>query len=105
MLGRKRAGKAQQQESSKKQRMEEHKESDEVEEVEEDDEDELKKHLLIKKDKDIAIDAVPLATKLPVIIDYKLHKEGLKTTGYRVTTAGSSLMLLLKLMLISQIED
>ncbi|GKD35973.1 hypothetical protein Tco_1251482 [Tanacetum coccineum] len=39
MLGRKRVGKEQQQESSKKQRMNEDKESDEVEEVEEDDED------------------------------------------------------------------
>ncbi|GKF60351.1 hypothetical protein Tco_0177137 [Tanacetum coccineum] len=68
MLGRKRVGKEQQQESSKKQRMEEDKESDEVE---------LKKHLVIKNDEDIAIDAIPLATKSPVIIDYKLHKEGI----------------------------
>ncbi|GJY60145.1 ribonuclease H-like domain-containing protein [Tanacetum coccineum] len=74
MLGRKRARKEQQQESSKKQRMEEDKESDEVEEVEEDDEAELKKHLVIKKDEDIAIDAIPLATKPPMIIDYKIHK-------------------------------
>ncbi|GJZ45005.1 hypothetical protein Tco_0592601 [Tanacetum coccineum] len=44
MLGRKRARKEQQQESSKKQRMEEDKETDEVEEVKEDDEVELKKH-------------------------------------------------------------
>ncbi|GKC05695.1 hypothetical protein Tco_0997305, partial [Tanacetum coccineum] len=56
---------------------EEDKESDEVEEVEEDDEAELKKHLVIKKDDDIAIDDIPLATKPPVIVDYKLHKEGL----------------------------
>ncbi|GKE27469.1 hypothetical protein Tco_1442853, partial [Tanacetum coccineum] len=75
MLRRKRAGKEQQQESSKKQRMEEDKESDKVEEVSEDDEGELMKHLVIKKDDDIAIDAIPLATKQPVIIDYKLHKE------------------------------
>ncbi|GJS06352.1 hypothetical protein Tco_0363148 [Tanacetum coccineum] len=75
MLGRKRAGKQQQQESSKKQKMEEDKEYDEVEEVSEDDEGELLKHLVIKKDEDIAIDAIPLATKLPVIVDYKLHKE------------------------------
>ncbi|GJS34735.1 hypothetical protein Tco_0533117 [Tanacetum coccineum] len=74
MLGRKRAGKEQQKESSKKQKVEEEKES---EEVEEDDEVELKKLLVIKKDEDIAIDAIPLATKLPVIIDYKLHKEGM----------------------------
>ncbi|GKG50000.1 hypothetical protein Tco_0518774, partial [Tanacetum coccineum] len=35
--------------------MEEDKLSDKVKEVEEDDEAELKKHLVIKKDKDIAI--------------------------------------------------
>ncbi|GKC79918.1 hypothetical protein Tco_1130692 [Tanacetum coccineum] len=49
MLGRKRAGKEQQQESSKKQRMEEDKETDEVEEVEEDDEAKMKKHLGIDR--------------------------------------------------------
>ncbi|GJW22669.1 hypothetical protein Tco_0033291 [Tanacetum coccineum] len=74
MLGRKRAGKEQQQESSKKQRIEEDKE---LYEVEEDDEAELKKYLVIKKDKYIAIDVIPLATKPPVIIDYKLLKEGI----------------------------
>ncbi|GJZ23697.1 putative reverse transcriptase domain-containing protein [Tanacetum coccineum] len=42
--------------------MEEDKESDEVDEVSEDDEGKLMKHLVIKKDKDIAIDAIPLAT-------------------------------------------
>ncbi|GKF06452.1 hypothetical protein Tco_0037120 [Tanacetum coccineum] len=73
MLGRKRAGKEQQKESSKKQKVEEEKES---EEVKKDDEVELKKILVIKKDEDIAINAIPLATKLLVIIDYKLHKEG-----------------------------
>ncbi|GKC42339.1 hypothetical protein Tco_1060061 [Tanacetum coccineum] len=77
MLGRKRAGKEQQQESSKKQRMEKDKESNEVEEVSEDDEVELKKHLVIKRDEDIAIDAIPFATKLQVVIDYKLYKEGM----------------------------
>ncbi|GJW53533.1 hypothetical protein Tco_0097618 [Tanacetum coccineum] len=51
------------------------KESDEVEEVSEDDEGELLKDLVIKKDEEIAIDAIPLATKLPMIVDYKLHKE------------------------------
>ncbi|GJZ54405.1 hypothetical protein Tco_0609290 [Tanacetum coccineum] len=47
------------------------------EQVEEDDEAELKKHLVIKKDDDIAIDVIPLATKPPVIVDYKLLKEGI----------------------------
>ncbi|GKF74354.1 hypothetical protein Tco_0220686 [Tanacetum coccineum] len=54
--------------------VEEEKESDTVDEY---DEAELRKLLVIKKDEDIAIDAIPLATKLPVIIDYKLHKEGM----------------------------
>ncbi|GJX80758.1 hypothetical protein Tco_0328907, partial [Tanacetum coccineum] len=87
MLGKKRARKEQQQESSKKQRMEEDKESDEVSE---DDEGELMKHLVIKKDVDIAIDAIPLATKLPVIIDYKLHKEGMLVHYQLIRTDGSS---------------
>ncbi|GJV99439.1 RNA-directed DNA polymerase, eukaryota, reverse transcriptase zinc-binding domain protein [Tanacetum coccineum] len=90
MLGRKRARKEQQQESSKKQRMEEDKESDEVDEASEDDEGELMKHLVIKKDEDIAIDAIPLATKLPVIIDYKLHKEGMLVHYQLIRADGSS---------------
>ncbi|GJY38329.1 putative ribonuclease H-like domain-containing protein, partial [Tanacetum coccineum] len=51
------------------------KELDEVDEVSKDDEGELMKNLVIKKNEDIAI-VIPLATKLPVIINYKLHKEG-----------------------------
>ncbi|GKB44898.1 hypothetical protein Tco_0889840, partial [Tanacetum coccineum] len=74
-------------ESSKKQKAEEEKES---EEVEEDDEVELKKLLVIKKDEDIAIDAIPLATKLLVIIDYKLHKEGLLVHYELIRAYGSS---------------
>ncbi|GJT70491.1 hypothetical protein Tco_1029777 [Tanacetum coccineum] len=91
MLRRKRARKEQQQESLKKQRMEEDKESDEVDLVSEDDEGELMKHLVIKKDEDIAIDAIPLATKLPVIIDYKLHKEGM-LVHYQMIRADRSSM-------------
>ncbi|GJW85109.1 putative reverse transcriptase domain-containing protein [Tanacetum coccineum] len=72
MFGRKIVGKEQQKESSKKQKVEEEKESEEVDEI---DEAELKKLLVIKKDEDIAIDAITLSTKLLVIIDYKLHKE------------------------------
>ncbi|GKA95236.1 hypothetical protein Tco_0817274 [Tanacetum coccineum] len=87
MLGRKRAGKEQQQESSKKQRLEEDKESDEVEE---DDEAELKKHLVIKNDEDIAIDAISLATKPPMIVDYKLLKEGIIVHYQLIRAYGSS---------------
>ncbi|GJY39283.1 putative ribonuclease H-like domain-containing protein [Tanacetum coccineum] len=77
MLGKKRTGKEKQQESSKRQRMEDDKETDEHEKVEQVDEAELKKHLVIVKDDDIAIDAIPLATKPPVIVEYKLLKEGI----------------------------
>ncbi|GKA48382.1 hypothetical protein Tco_0741340 [Tanacetum coccineum] len=87
MLGRKRAGKEQQKESSKKQKVEEEKESKEVDEV---DKAELKKLLVIKKDEDIAIDVIPLATKLPVIIDYKLHKEGMLVHYQLIREDGSS---------------
>ncbi|GJZ94213.1 hypothetical protein Tco_0666416 [Tanacetum coccineum] len=57
--------------------MEDDKETDEHEEVEVVDEAELKKHLVIVKDDDIAIDAIPLATKPPVIVEYKLIREGI----------------------------
>ncbi|GKF63578.1 hypothetical protein Tco_0187026, partial [Tanacetum coccineum] len=70
-------------ESSKKQKVEEEKESEEVDEVE------LKKLLVIKKDEDIAIDAIPFATKLPVIIDYKLYKEG-RLVHYQLIRADGS---------------
>ncbi|GJU73495.1 putative reverse transcriptase domain-containing protein [Tanacetum coccineum] len=87
MLGRKRAGKEQQKESLKKQKVEKEKESDKVDEV---DEAELKKLLVIKKDEDIAIDAIPLATKLPMIIDYKLLKEGVMIHYQLIRADGSS---------------
>ncbi|GJW55791.1 putative ribonuclease H-like domain-containing protein [Tanacetum coccineum] len=74
-------------ESSKKQRVEEEKESEEVDEV---DEAELKKLLVNKKDEDITIDAIPLATKLPVIINCKLHKEGMLVHYQLIRVNGSS---------------
>ncbi|GJT61204.1 ribonuclease H-like domain-containing protein [Tanacetum coccineum] len=77
MLGRKRAGKEQQQESPKRQKMEDDKETDEHEEVEADDTDELKNHLVIVKDDEIALDVIPLATKPPMLVEYKLLKEGI----------------------------
>ncbi|GJT56757.1 hypothetical protein Tco_0991811 [Tanacetum coccineum] len=59
------------------------------EEVDEADEAELKK-LLVIKDEDIAIDAIPLATKLLVIVDYKLHKEGMLVHYQLIRAHGSS---------------
>ncbi|GJX40203.1 hypothetical protein Tco_0255193 [Tanacetum coccineum] len=76
-----------QESKEKKKEVEEEKESDTIDEY---DEAELKKLLVIKKDEDIAIDAIPLATKLPVIIDYKLHKEGMMVHYQLIRADGSS---------------
>ncbi|GKA56133.1 hypothetical protein Tco_0755205 [Tanacetum coccineum] len=37
---------------------------------------EMKRHIEIVKDDEVAIDAIPLATKHPVIVDYKIDKDG-----------------------------
>ncbi|GJQ95647.1 hypothetical protein Tco_0006786 [Tanacetum coccineum] len=39
-------------------------------------EEEMKKHIEIVKDDEVAIDAIPLATKPLVIVDYKIDKDG-----------------------------
>ncbi|GJV07021.1 hypothetical protein Tco_1344677 [Tanacetum coccineum] len=39
-------------------------------------EEEMKKHMEIVQDDEVAIDAIPLATKPPMIIEYKIDKEG-----------------------------
>ncbi|GJU18264.1 hypothetical protein Tco_1146230 [Tanacetum coccineum] len=67
----KRAGDKMESDTSKKQK------TDENEEVEVDNEAELKKHMVTVKDDDIAIDAIPLATKPLVIVEYKLIREGI----------------------------
>ncbi|GJY65050.1 putative ribonuclease H-like domain-containing protein [Tanacetum coccineum] len=66
----KRAGEELEQESSKKQKLEEDKESEE-----------LKQCLEIVPDNgdDVTIYAIPLSTKSPTIVEYKIHKEGKKS--------------------------
>ncbi|GJY82150.1 leucine-rich receptor-like protein kinase family protein [Tanacetum coccineum] len=61
----KRAGDELEQEKAKKQ-----KGDDDQEEAE------MKRHIEIVKDDEVAIDAIPLATKPPVIVDYKIDKDG-----------------------------
>ncbi|GJR32791.1 ribonuclease H-like domain-containing protein [Tanacetum coccineum] len=65
-------------------------EDDEHKEVEVDDEVELKKDWVIVKDDDIAIDVIPLATKPPVIVEYKLLKEGIMIVEQEVKGTASS---------------
>ncbi|GJU52519.1 hypothetical protein Tco_1226233 [Tanacetum coccineum] len=69
----------------KETKMEDDKETEEHEEVEADDTYELKKHLVIVKDDDIAIDAIPLATKPPVILQ-GIDREDLQTLWKLVKT-------------------
>ncbi|GJR48854.1 hypothetical protein Tco_1316957 [Tanacetum coccineum] len=37
---------------------------------------EMKRNIEIVKDDDVAIDAIPLATKTPMIVEYKINKDG-----------------------------
>ncbi|GJS54705.1 hypothetical protein Tco_0628067 [Tanacetum coccineum] len=80
----KRAGDKLESNKSKKQK------TDENEEVEEDNEAELKVHMVIVKDDDIAIDAIPLATKPLVIVEYKIIKEGIIGHYQLIRADGSS---------------
>ncbi|GKA17627.1 hypothetical protein Tco_0697464 [Tanacetum coccineum] len=80
----KRAGDKLESDESKKQK------TDENEEVKEDNEVELKMHSLKVKKEIIAIDAIPLATKQPVIIEYKLIKEGIIGHYQLIKADGSS---------------
>ncbi|GJV40803.1 hypothetical protein Tco_1419243 [Tanacetum coccineum] len=64
--------------------------TNENEEVEVDNEVELKKHMVLVKDDDIAIDAIPLATKPPVIVEYNLIKEGILGHYQLIRANGSS---------------
>ncbi|GJT74744.1 hypothetical protein Tco_1041469 [Tanacetum coccineum] len=81
----KRAGKELEQESSKKQKLEEEKESEE-----------LKQCLEIIPDdgNDVTIDAKPLSTKSPTIVDYKIYKEGKKTYFQIIKADGKTQMYL-----------
>ncbi|GJU37961.1 hypothetical protein Tco_1186315 [Tanacetum coccineum] len=80
----KRAGEELEQESSKKQKLEEDKETTELQRLIE----------VVTDKEEVAIDAIPLATKPPSIIDYKIHKEG-KKTYYQIIKADRSLKMYL----------
>ncbi|GJT31633.1 hypothetical protein Tco_0922052 [Tanacetum coccineum] len=78
----KRAGEELEQESSKKQKVEEDKEIAALQSLIE----------IVPDEEEVAIDAIPLATKPPTIVDWKIHKEG-KNSYYQIIRAdGSSKM-------------
>ncbi|GJZ62682.1 hypothetical protein Tco_0618819 [Tanacetum coccineum] len=78
----KRAGDELEQESVKKQKVDEDKEIAELKSLMQ----------VILDEEEVAIDAIPLATKPPTIVDWKIHKEG-KNSYYQIIRAdGSSKM-------------
>ncbi|GJS57636.1 retrovirus-related pol polyprotein from transposon TNT 1-94 [Tanacetum coccineum] len=80
----KRAGTELEQESIKKQKVDEDKETAELQRLIE----------VVPDKEEVAIDAIPLATKPPSIVDYKIHKEGKKTYYQIIRADGSSKMYL-----------
>ncbi|GJU85405.1 hypothetical protein Tco_1292951, partial [Tanacetum coccineum] len=80
----KRAREELEQESSKKQKLEEDKETAELQRLIE----------VVPDKEEVSIDAIPLATKPPSIVDYKIHKEGKKTYYQIIRADGSSKMYL-----------
>ncbi|GKF30767.1 hypothetical protein Tco_0100565 [Tanacetum coccineum] len=56
---------------------------------------ELQRLIEVVPDKvEVAIDAIPLETKPPSLVDYKIHKEGKKTYYQIIRADGSSKMYL-----------
>ncbi|GJW55267.1 hypothetical protein Tco_0099352 [Tanacetum coccineum] len=82
----KRAGDELESDMSKKQKIDEHVE------VEKDDQEEaeMKRHIEIVKDDEVAIDTISLATKPPVIVDYKIYKDGRMGYFKLISVNGSS---------------
>ncbi|GJX92976.1 hypothetical protein Tco_0347562 [Tanacetum coccineum] len=69
----KRAGKELESDNSKKKKIDEHVEAEGDDDQEE---AEMKTHMEIVQDNEVAIDAIPLAPKPPVIVEWKIIKEG-----------------------------
>nr|GEV49414.1 uncharacterized mitochondrial protein AtMg00810-like [Tanacetum cinerariifolium] len=90
----KRSGFHLQQESSKKQKLNQQTEEKEEEvEAQADSDQEVKETKLYMKivpDEDIAIDAIPLATKPSAIVEYKIVKEGKISTYHIIRADGST---------------
>ncbi|GJR04922.1 hypothetical protein Tco_0527906 [Tanacetum coccineum] len=84
----KRAGDEVEQEVTKKQKVDD---VQEIAEVDDDQETTQIKELMkiVSDEEEIAIDVIPLATKPPTIVDWKIHKEG-KNNYYQIIRANGS---------------
>ncbi|GKE09095.1 hypothetical protein Tco_1412646, partial [Tanacetum coccineum] len=83
----KRDGEELEYDNSKKQRIDEHVEAKGDHDQEE---AEIKKHVEIVQDDGVAIDAIPLITKPPVIVEWKIIKEGKMLYFQLIRANGSS---------------
>nr|GEU41476.1 hypothetical protein [Tanacetum cinerariifolium] len=83
----KRAGEELKSDKSKKQKL-----NEQVEAKVDDDQEgaEMKMYMKIIPDDEIAIDAIPLATKPPIIVDWKIIKEGKMSSYHLIRANGSS---------------
>ncbi|GKC07332.1 hypothetical protein Tco_0998942 [Tanacetum coccineum] len=81
----KRAGEALEQESSKKQKVDDDKETEELKQCME---------IISDDGDDVTIEATPLSTKSPTIVDYKIYKEGKKSYFQIIRADGNSQMYL-----------
>nr|GEV90049.1 hypothetical protein [Tanacetum cinerariifolium] len=78
-------------ESSKKQKLDEQTEEEVEAQADTDQEvEEMKLYVNIVPDEDISIDDIPLATKPPVIVEYKIVKEGKISTYHIIRADGST---------------
>ncbi|GJR33787.1 hypothetical protein Tco_1209471, partial [Tanacetum coccineum] len=96
----KRAGEELEQESTTKQKVDEDKDTTELQSLME----------VIPDEEEVAIDVVPLATKPPTIVDWKIYKEGKKSYYQIVRADGKSQMyrvfsLMLKSFSREDLED
>ncbi|GJS36108.1 hypothetical protein Tco_0534490 [Tanacetum coccineum] len=97
----KRAGDELESDRSKKQKIDEHVEAEKDDDQEE---AEMKKHIEIVKDDEVAIDAIPLATKPPMIVEYKIVKDG-KFGYFQLIRANESLKRYLSMIKMLQNID
>ncbi|GJW37194.1 hypothetical protein Tco_0060114 [Tanacetum coccineum] len=97
----KRAGDELESDKSKKQKIDEHVEAEKDDDQKE---AEMKKHIEIVKDDEVAIDVIPLATKPPVIVKYKIVKEGKFVFFQLIRADGSSKRYLSMIKMLQNID-
>ncbi|GJS86856.1 hypothetical protein Tco_0769492 [Tanacetum coccineum] len=78
---------------------------DQIDRLSDDQEEaEMKRHIEIVKDDEVAIDAIPLATKPPVIVEYKIDKDGRMGYFKLIRADGSSKRYSLMIKMLQDID-